>query len=240
MGWKSNLPISKTKLQDAPQIFMDNWSAWQDFSAQEHESITSSAGSGKHISGRTAVIMVDTTAVILAILNPPACAIAYDTDINIFAYFDGAAWQEMGGGIASGTRMAFYADTAPTGWTLEDINDKMIFITKGSAAGGYPGGAAHPTGVWQKDYHFHTTNACAIDASQMPTHYHNMGLVCGASGLVFQDGYPSPMYTTVNCANVSVDPTGGGLAHDHGGLQGNATISSWRMYSEAFIICTKD
>jgi len=46
--------------------------------------------------------------------------------------------------IPSGTKMLFYQDTAPPGWTIQDtLDDMMVFITKGKAAGGSPGGEPH-------------------------------------------------------------------------------------------------
>ena len=52
-------------------------------------------------------------------------------------------------GIPAGTKMIFYADTAPTGWTLlNTLDDKLLYITKGSGAGGQTGGGVHSSGSW--------------------------------------------------------------------------------------------
>lgn len=46
-------------------------------------------------------------------------------------------------------KMLFYLDTAPTGWSIDTaMNDKLVFVTKGSGAGGLAGGIAHATGSW--------------------------------------------------------------------------------------------
>lgn len=44
--------------------------------------------------------------------------------------------------IPVGTRMIFYQDTAPLGWSLvASYNDRLLYITKGSANGGVAGGS---------------------------------------------------------------------------------------------------
>src|SRR5512139_600268 len=52
--------------------------------------------------------------------------------------------------IPSGTKMLFYANTAPnSGWTIvTSIDDVLVFQTKGSGAGGQTGGGVHSTGSW--------------------------------------------------------------------------------------------
>jgi len=66
------------------------------------------------------------------------------------------------GGLVAGVKMIFYADTAPTGWTLlNTLDDKLLYITKGSSAGGQTGGGVHSTGSWTisgltVDSHTHT------------------------------------------------------------------------------------
>jgi len=59
--------------------------------------------------------------------------------------------------IPSGTKMLIYADEAPTGWTIDaTMNDKMVFITKGSGEDGETGGEEHSTGTWTQPTHTHT------------------------------------------------------------------------------------
>ncbi len=60
-----------------------------------------------------------------------------------------------------GTDMVFYQDACPAGWAIQNtLNDKLLFVTKGSVAGGLAGGIAHATGSWTvsgltKDAHGH-------------------------------------------------------------------------------------
>jgi hypothetical protein len=77
---------------------------------------------------------------------------------------DGTEVQITGGGvittstvIPAGTKMVFYQDTAPAGWTIIDtLDDKVLIVTKGSAVGGQTGGAAHTTGTWTQPAHIHS------------------------------------------------------------------------------------
>lgn len=71
-----------------------------------------------------------------------------DEDGNELQLTDAGA-MNVSGVIPAGTKMLFYQDTAPTGWTIQNtLDDKLVFISKGSAAGGQTGGAAHSAGSW--------------------------------------------------------------------------------------------
>lgn len=51
--------------------------------------------------------------------------------------------------IIGGTKMLIYADVSPANWTIDNaMDDKLVFVTKGSTAGGQTGGGAHSTGTW--------------------------------------------------------------------------------------------
>lgn len=61
--------------------------------------------------------------------------------------------------IPSGEKILFYKDTAVIGYSLLDtLNDKVVYVTKGSAAGGQAGGIAHSGGTWSQPTHYHTVN----------------------------------------------------------------------------------
>jgi hypothetical protein len=243
--WRANLPKATTKIQDAPDIFMDNWLEFEDWTGIQHKSIATASVSGKHVSGRSSVMMVAGSATIAAIASPPPCAIAFDTNFNVVKYYNGSNWINLGGTIEAGTTMAVWQNTAPIGWTLNAItDDKLIYITKGSAAGGEIGGAVHSTGSWTWS-HTHTTNPCALnDPEYWPYHIHNMGLTWGAKG-AWKNGYPGHMYSSsALCATVTVDLTGGAAlgsadTHTHGNL-GWDSPTTWRMASQTFILVRKD
>jgi hypothetical protein len=67
------------------------------------------------------------------------------------ATLDSAGWKNASGtkydAFASGTKLLFYSNTAPTGWTIQtsSINDKALRVVSGSGAGGGTGGATGGT-----------------------------------------------------------------------------------------------
>ncbi len=145
----------------------------------------------------------------------------------------------------SGTKMVFYQDTAPLGWTIDQtVDEHMVRLTKGSVALGVAGGTLGGT------YNFSALFANlgegsapgignkAIDVSQMPAHNHGgaTGLHThgiqrqgsGASGnFIDYSSQPGafprgvPLYDAPNLQNVltsdaaSISSQGGGLGHSH-------------------------
>jgi len=79
--------------------------------------------------------------------------------------------------IPSGKHILFYEDSAPVGWTIKNtLDDKLVFVTKGSVAGGDPGGAAHTSGTWTQPNHTHGAGSYAG-----PSHTHAAGTYVGPS-----------------------------------------------------------
>jgi hypothetical protein len=95
--------------------------------------------------------------------------------------------------IPSGEKILFDKDTAVTGYSLvTTVDDRLVFITKGSAAGGQTGGANHSSGTWTisgltKDAHTHPGPS---HVHTMPTHVH--------PGPSHQHSGPSHTHTTGN------------------------------------------
>lgn len=122
--------------------------------------------------------------------------------------------------IPSGTTMLFYEDTAPTGWTIDDtLDDKLVFVTKGSAAGGETGGGAHASGTWTQ-----------------PNHTHAYGTLSGTGTLTDPSGpgawaVSGSLYGNTS-TSVPVAVTGS--------TANGATAASWRPAAYCFIICSKD
>lgn len=144
----------------------------------------------------------------------------------------------------SGTKMLFYQDTAPTGWTIQNtLNDKVVYITKGSAAGGQTGGAEHSTGTWTQPNHTHSVTAQALTEAQMPSHRHQL-TPCG--GQLTQDEMYGGAYGTGPKSSASdyswyTTYSGSGATHNHGGVTGDgATANTWRPAAYSVIICAKD
>lgn len=90
------------------------------------------------------------------------------TELFIRGEDDATARQLTSGGMQSidipkDTVVLFEADTAVAGYTLlTDHDDKLVYITKGSAAGGENGATNKSGGTWTQPNHTHT----------QPTHTH--------------------------------------------------------------------
>ena len=138
-------------------------------------------------------------------------------------------------GFPSGTKMLFYADTAPTGWTLDNtLDDKMVFVTKGSVAGGQTGGGAHSTGTWTQPGHQHVHAAFTLTINEMPAHIHT---VSGADTSEIGGAlWASPK----DAGAINTSSTGGGAAHTHPNAAAAATANTWRPAAYAMIICSKN
>lgn len=112
--------------------------------------------------------------------------------------------------IPVGTTMLIESDTQITGWTLEtDIDDELVYITKGSGAGGDTGGDLKGTWTWPS----HT-----LDITEMPVHDHG---ITQTKDVV---DFPNDEYRVADSYSTSDTVTGpaGGLAgvtqpHSHGG-----------------------
>ncbi len=153
-------------------------------------------------------------------------------------------------GFASGVKMIFYADVAPTGWTLlNTLDDKILYITKGSAAGGQTGGAAHTTGTWTQPNHTHTgpshthTGPSHTHTGPSHTHTHSHG-----KGGYLLDGLATTadgVSTDTNALASGTDATGAS-GTDATGASGtaatgtSATVNTWRPSAYCSIICAKN
>lgn len=98
--------------------------------------------------------------------------------------------------FVTGRTLLLYENTAPTGWTIQNtLDDKLLFVTKGSVAGGQTGGTVHSSGTWTQPNHTHTTGDVTLTAAQsgLPAHTHagtvnntaggSNGLNAGISGI---------------------------------------------------------
>lgn len=221
MAWDSANPTTTSKIKDGPAVFIANWDVIEDWSATEHYGLDNATLSGRHKPGLCGVVMVNTTTIIDALTDVP-CAIAFDTTLQVFKYNTGAAWTNIGGPIEQGTKMLFYANTAPTGWTLANtLNDKLVFVTKGSAAGGQTGGGAHSTGTWTWTGHEHAIAA------------HDHGGTGTKTADVEVEAY-------VEYASYGTAPHAHTITTQTLTLNSNADDATWRPAAYCFIICTKD
>ena len=147
--------------------------------------------------------------------------------------------------VTGGTvKLPFYLDTAPLGWTIEDtLDDKLVFITKGSAAGGETGGGEHSGGSWTISGGAAASHT--LTSGEIPSHTHVLAKDGSSISDLDVDEYvtrwsASGQYAlkgTTDAPDVGkVAATGGGGGHTH-------TMShdgTWRPSAYCHIICSKD
>ena len=147
---------------------------------------------------------------------------------------DGLA--NTGAFFASGTKMLFYQNTAPTGWTIENtLNDKLVFITKGSVAGGLAGGIAHAMGTWTQPNHTHLMSSHLHSISNDGAHTHEVDVVGGTLTSSFPAGNTDP--TTDQEADHNHT---GSTGTNNQATAGGATANTWRPSAYNCIIAEKD
>ena len=144
------------------------------------------------------------------LLGTPACTegqiLATPAEINKACDLTTNAFFTSGGV----RKILLYENVAPTGWTIQNtLDDKLVFVTKGSAAGGQTGGGVHSTGTWTQPNH-------TLTESELPSHTHNIltayNTAVGASldRLTHWNGTGSAKNDFASAAS------GGGTAHNHG------------------------
>ena len=120
----------------------------------------------------------------------------------------------------SGTKLWFYQDTAPTGWTIvSGVSDCLIGI-KGTSGATYATGGT-VAGTWQTPDHTLTLN-------EIPSHTHGYNEVKYVGGGNFDWGvsFENPTAGPINTTSA-----GGGMAHNHG--------NTWRPVAAIGIIAVK-
>jgi hypothetical protein len=142
------------------------------------------------------------------------------------------SWQQAGGGLVAGTRLAFQQTTAPLGWTKETnsaFNDCAMRIVTGTVGSGGVDGFTTVFGSGK------ATASHALTISQMPSHGHAYTTYSGVGGSTPKTIGNYLLSTTIN-PNVSGSNSavmeGGGLGHTH-----NLTLD---IKYRDFIIATKD
>lgn len=135
--------------------------------------------------------------------------LVYATDTELLSVGDNSGnWSSVGqyGDIPVGTTILIESNTQITGYTLEtDQDDDVVYITKGSVAGGETGGTAKSAGTWTQPDH-------TLIISEMPAHTHAISppAVVLPGGISAFDGGSQISGLSVT------QPTGGGLPHNHG------------------------
>ena len=173
----------------------------------------------------------------------------------------GYEWREAGTTlvtsqlIPAGAKMLFYANSAPTGWTIDSsVNDKLVYVTDNTAVSG---AAALATGTWTQPDHVHSgpshTHTGPSHTHGLSTHTHSVTLPTSgwtqvgpvAGRLVWSTASDPTMDARTltsggGSANTAAAGTGATGAGGTGTTGTSATASSWRPASYCFILCTKD
>ena len=205
---------------------------------------------GKHLPGKVTALQVDTAANLSLVEN----GLGYATDEKKI-YRGTASGKEVidltgqADYFAAGTKMLFYQDTAPTGWVILDtLDDKLVYITKGSAAGGQTGGTVHSTGTWTiSGLSASVTIDSAGDHDHLsPLPYYGTTDGCAPRGEDAPWGTgsgPSATYMdktgSVDVSSSTYKKTSTAGAHTH---TASATVSQdggWRPAAYCCIICEK-
>lgn len=187
---------------------------------QHHELITMTSGGNLTTSGNiTATGTIDATKLSG---NLPALNAASLTGVVYFA---------------SGTKMAFFQASAPTGWTQKTgsaLSDAALRVVTGSG-GGTGGSTTFSTAFTHSHAHTLAGAAHTLSTSEMPSHSHviSYGGYNSSAGKIPTGGLvgDTPADSSEN--------TGGGGSHSHviSGSVTSATISP--KYAD-IIICEKD
>jgi len=149
-------PAGDTIVQGATDLDTDLTAIYTDLNT--HEALTETHGATGAIVGTTNTQIITNKTL-------------YSPTISGGTYTGTVSW------IPAGTKMVFYQDVAPTGWTIANtLDDKVLFVTKGSAAGGQTGGGAHSTGTWTQPNHTHTANNSDVT---IPAHTHTFSATSG-------------------------------------------------------------
>jgi hypothetical protein len=145
------------------------------------------------------------------------------------------------GPIPSGTKMLFYADSAPTGWTIftTSINDKALRVVSGSGAGGGTGGATGGTTAFTSVFAARTITASHIPDLTItitdPGHTHSYSAPSAASL-----GTGGAQANNPNSATTGSSVTGITAAFGTTARGGAQTTIDFAVTYASVIIATKD
>jgi hypothetical protein len=143
----------------------------------------------------------------------------------------------------------FERDDAVIGYTLLiDYDDVMVYISKGSDAGGQPSGPTESSfGDWTSTSHTHTTSDFTLQETHIPAHNHgggNHGHTAtvywgGASGAGFSGRAPTSGFSATTTyqtdgSGTIITTEGGGNPHNHGPTDPGSIPTSWRPESRVF------
>jgi hypothetical protein len=169
---------------------------------------------------------------------------ALATQQSIKAYVDTEVSAGALESVPTGEIILFEKDTAVTGYTLKtDKDDYVVYITKGSVAGGENGATDKSGGTWTQPNHLHSTSGHTLSESEMPAHNHitaYAGAATGGGGSYGSntDAVGFSRFALLNSGTPVDNPLtsteGSGSSHTHGNTGNSATANTWRPVGRNF------
>jgi hypothetical protein len=140
---------------------------------------------------------------------------------------DGSALTNLpASGMPSGTKVAFFQASAPTGWTQDTTNTDAILRVVSGTGGGTGGTAAVSSPA-----HSLSAGAHTLSTAEMPSHTHGITVSTDQStGGIYKRGS-----TSNDLSTAYTDSSGGSSSHSHS-LSGAITTPKY----VDMIVCSKD
>lgn len=211
MAWDKTKPAGATTLKNANPEILENQDCLEDAIARNHTfpgTKLTTAGEHKMLE------IVDNSG-------------DESAEVDYIKFWNNAGALNMiipGGSVLAfqsvppGEIVVFEKDTAVAGWTLKtDKDDMLLFITKGSAAGGETGGGDHSTGTWTQPSH-------TLTIPELPSHTHTY--TYSAPNTFYYDPVAWVSNHVFSVSTQNTGSKGGGGSHNHG--------STWRPKARNF------
>ncbi len=246
--WDKNIPAQGIVAKNLDNLIRDNNAGIEEILEQDHNALTDGTQDGHH----KQVTLNDRSGNATGV----ASHFTYWNDTGIPKARNGVGTVRRvmldDDVIPNGTKMWFFANVAPTGWTIvETVTDGLLALHGG--AGGTPyetGGIAAPSGTWTQPGHTHTdpaTAAVTLSAAQsgLPAHTHNIPTDKlsndeSGSGKVTVGGSATEGSAITIAAN-SAAVAASAHAHASGGATGSsATANTWRPVAAVGILASKN
>ncbi len=228
-NWDKTKPAGSDKIRLSDDMLRDNFAALEDAIGRDHE-FPGNEGSdaGQH----NVITLIDQGADEAA---PDAGLIKIWNNGDALKFRVPSGAVRMFDAIPSGEIILFEKDTTVAGYTLQtDVDDRLCFISKGSAAGGQTGGGNHSSGTWTQPDHTHTgpnhrhvgrshTHSMQSHTHAGPSHTHTTGSLALTSSHLPALNATLPMYSLANASGAG-DPAKIGRGNDAGGSAYNLNV----------------
>jgi len=230
MAYDKNRPATSEPVKTGWPVLITNQQAIEAAIVQDHDFTTGGSQTGKHNRATLLDVAGDEAGV--------AGALTIWNDAGTFKYRNTTGTVRKisadGDVIPAATKMWFYADSAPTGWTIDGTPSDELLGIKGGAT--YTTGGVQ-AGTWTQPNHAHTTPDHSLTAAENGAHTHTFQVARDNTG-----SGPNRASASNNAYESSdtTESSGSGDAHNHGNTGNSATANTWRPLARVGIICSKD